>query len=147
MTLFEALQRGGRGEGDGGGGRGGLTAIGTQRFALVASHGQERVKTEGGVVVEVVVAQGFGNESLGQEFMHGVVAITLVALIGKGFGELGGEAEAGIDLAEQQRATVAGEVAAGEIGQDLAAAQVSKEERLSRTDSLARGGSAGWHKA
>ena len=128
MTLFEALQRGRRGEGDGGGGRGGLTAIGAQRFALVASHGQEWVTAEGGVVVEVVVAQGFGEEALGQEFAQGVIAIAPVARVGEGLGEAGGEAEADIDLAQEQRAAIAGEVAAGEIGQDLAAAQVGKEQ-------------------
>jgi hypothetical protein len=48
-------------------------------------------------------------------------------------------------LAQEQRAAITGEVAAGEIGHDLAAAKVSKEQRLSRTDCRARGGSAGRH--
>ena len=100
VTLFEALQSGGRGEGDTGGGRGGLAAIGTQRFSLVTSHGQEWVNAEGGVVVEVVVAHSVAEEPLGQEFAHGVSAITLGALVGLGLGEPGGEAQAGIDMAQ-----------------------------------------------
>jgi hypothetical protein len=85
------------------------------------------------VIVEVAVAQGVADEPLGQEFLHGVIAIAMVARLGKGLGEAGGETEAGIALAEQ-RAALAGEVAAGETGHDLAATEVGKEQWLSRTD-------------
>ena len=74
-----------------------------------------------------------------------MIAITLVTLVGEGLGEAGGEPKAGIDLAQEQRAAITGEVTAGEIGHDLAAAEVGKEQRLSRTDCRARCGSAGSH--
>jgi hypothetical protein len=53
-----------------------------------------------------------------------------IALIVEADGQGAGEAEAMVGLAQQQRAAVGGERAAGEIGHDLAATQVLKEQRL-----------------
>jgi len=126
VALFEALQGGGGGQGRGAV----VAAVGAQGLALVAGDGQERIAAQGGVIVEVVVAQGLGQEALEQQLAHGVVAVAGVAGVGEGAGQGGAQPQAGIELTQEQDAAVAGEVAAGEIGHDLAAAQVLKEERL-----------------
>ena len=53
-----------------------------------------------------------------------------IEAIDKTGGHLAAQAQAAVDLAQEQRASVAGEVAAAEVGDDAAGAQIAKEQRL-----------------
>ena len=62
--------------------------------------------------------------------MESVIHKAGVALVVKTIGQCQRETQAVIGLAQQQRAAVGGEGAAGEIGHDLARTEVLKEQRL-----------------
>jgi len=79
------------------------------------------------VIVEVVVAQRQTVEALGQQLFERVIAVTRVAPVGEGLGQRARHSQPAIQLAQEQRLAVAGEVATGKIGHDLARTQVCKE--------------------
>jgi hypothetical protein len=99
------------------------------------------------VIVAILVAQRQGAEPLGKQLGQPVVAVARVTPVGEGFRQRARQAEAAINLAQQQRAAVAGEVAAGKISDDLAGAEVLKEQRLMVTVCLRNGGAGCFHKA
>ena len=75
------------------------------------------------MVVEVLVAQGQGVDPLGEEVLQRVLDQLGVAMVGEAGGELADDAGELLDLAEQQGAAVGGDVAAVEVGEDLAGAE------------------------
>ena len=92
------------------------------------------------MIVEVLATQRQTVEPLGQQLGHGVIDIAGVARVVKAAGQRAGQAQAVIDLAEQEHAAVAGEIPGGELGDDLAGTEVLKEQRLVVTVCRARGG-------
>ncbi len=82
------------------------------------------------MVVEVLVAQGQALDPLGEQVFERVIGVAGIAPVGEGLGERARQAQPAIQLAQEQRATVAGEATAGKISDDLARAEVLKEERL-----------------
>ena len=119
-----------------------MPAVRAQRVALVAGGGQERVAPQPIVVVEVLVTQRQAVEALGQEFRESVVDQTRIAPVAEAAGQLAGQSQAAVHLAQQEHPAVAGERAAGKIGHDFARAQVVKEQRLALT--VCRTSSGGW---
>jgi hypothetical protein len=107
-----------------------------ERIGFVAGDVQERIATQLVVIVEVFVAQGQPFEPLRQEFFQPVLDKAWVALIVEALGQRPRHAQAVIDLAQQQRPTVAGERAAGEIGHDFSMTQGLKEQRLIVTEGV-----------
>jgi hypothetical protein len=99
------------------------------------------------MIVAILVAQRLGAEPLGEQFAQPVIAVARVAPIGEGCRQRARQPQAAIHLAQQQRAPVAGEVAAGKIGDDLARTQVLKEQRLVVTVCLRNGGAGCFHRA
>ena len=95
---------------------------------LADDGGQQGVAAEVVVVVEVLVAQGQGVDPLGEEFLDGVLDEVGVAVVGEAGGELADDAGESLGLAEQQGAAVGGDVAAVEVGEDLAGAEHGKVE-------------------
>ena len=94
---------------------------------------QRRVGAEGQVVVEVLVAQGQGDDPLGEQGPLVVVDPCRVAGVGDGFVE--GPEQPGrlADLAEQQGTGVGGEPAAEEVGDQGLGAEAGKGEGLAIT--------------
>ena len=88
----------------------------------------KRVAAEVVVVVEVLVAQGQGVDPLGEEVLDGVLDEVGVAVVGEAGGELADDPGESLGLAEQQGAAVGGDVAAVEVGEDLAGAEHGKVE-------------------
>src|SRR6266496_6377782 len=109
----------------------------SQRIGLAAGHSQERVQPQALVIINVLVLQGRSENALAQHLLHRVVHPDGVALVVKTFRQLRRQAEVDIDLAQQERAGVGGEGAAGEIGLHAAGAQVIKEKRLTGSDHAA----------
>ena len=122
-------------------------AVAAQRIGLVAGGGQERIVPERVVIVEVVGAQRQTVEPLGEQVFERVIAIARVAPVGERLGQRAGQSPAAIQLAQEQRAAVAGEVAAGKIGDDLAGAEVLKKQRLVVTVCSRNGGAGCFHGA
>ena len=80
------------------------------------------------MVVEVLVAQGQGVDPLGDQLLDGVLDEVGVAVVGEAGGELADDPGESLGLAEQQGAAVGGDVAAVEVGEDLAGAEHGKVE-------------------
>ena len=97
-------------------------------IGLPDDGGEQRVAAEVVVVVEVLVSQGQGVDPLGDEFLDGVFDEVGIAVVGEAGGELSDDAGESLGLAEQQRAAVGGDVAAVEVGEDLAGAEHGKVE-------------------
>ncbi len=120
-------------------------AVLAQWITLLAGHRQQRIAAQLRVVVEVFVAQRQGHDPLGQQFGQRMIHEARVAVIAETVGQRAAQPEALVHLPEQQRAAVGGEGAPGEIGHDLATAQVWKEERWVVTDCRRSGGGVRFH--
>ena len=82
------------------------------------------------MIIKVFVAQGRSEEALAQYLLHQMVHPERVALVVKAVRQFRTQPEVGIDLAQQQRAGIAGESAAGEIGLHFAGSQVIEKKGL-----------------
>ena len=127
--------------------RGRMQPVAAQGIGLVTGDGQERIVPERVVIVEVLVAQRQAAEPLGEQVFERVVAVARVAPVGEGLDQRARHAQTAIHLAHQQRAAIAGEIAAGKIRDHLAGAEVLKEERLVVTVCWRKGGAGCFHKA
>jgi hypothetical protein len=80
------------------------------------------------MVVEVFVAQGQAVDALGDEFLQGVFDEIGIAEICETGGELAKDAGELLGLPQQQGATIGGDVATVEVGENLAGAEDGKIE-------------------
>ena len=71
------------------------------------------------MVVEVFVAQSQGVDPLGNELLAGVLGELRITMVGEARGELADDAGEILRFAEQQAATVGGDVAPIKRGEDL----------------------------
>lgn len=124
---------------------GGMEAVLSQRVGFVAGGGQQRIQPQARVIVEVFLTQGQPVQALGQELFHGMVHIRLRARIVEAPGQGSRQAQARIDLAQEQRAAIAGECPAGKIRDHFARTQVLKEQRLVLTLCRRRSGVEQFH--
>ena len=138
---FQAVQRARRGQSRAAKGR--IEPVPAQRIELVASRGQEGIAAQEGVVIEILVTQRQPVKPLGQKLGQRMINKAGVARIAETGGQRAGQTQAVIDLAQQQHAAVTGEVAGGEVGDDLACPEIGKEQRLVMTDCRRSGGGAG----
>jgi len=99
------------------------------------------------VIVASLVAQRLGAEPLGEQLGERVIAVARVAPVGEGFRQRARQAEAAINLSQEQCAAVAGVVAAGKIGAHRAGAELFKEQRLGVTVCFGRRGAGSFHGA
>jgi hypothetical protein len=87
------------------------------------------------------------QKPLGQQIGHGMFDKAGMALIAETSRQPGGQAQGEIDLAEQQHPAVAGESAAGKIGDHFSGTEVLKEQRLIPTVCRRRSGGGWFHLA
>ncbi len=85
------------------------------------------------VIVEVLVAERDPEDALGQHVTLLVGDACGVAWVGQGGVQLVDQSQVPIDLAEQQRPAVAGDVAAIEVGDDPLGAEAGKDDRIAVT--------------
>ena len=137
---FQPVERRGRGQGRAA--QGWMAAVPPERIELVALRGQQRIAAPEGVVIELLITQRQPVEPLGQQLREPMIDEAGGARGVETGGQRAGQAQAVIDLAEQEHAGGGGEVAPGKIGDDLAGAEVLKEQRLPGTV-CGRGGGAG----
>jgi hypothetical protein len=125
----------------------GEAAILAERIGFVADDGQQRVAAHLGMIVEVFVPQRQSGEALHHEWLELVIDEARVARVVETFSHGAREAQAMVGLAEQQRAAVGGERAAGEIRHDMTWTEVAKQQRLILTSCRRRGGKWSFHLA
>src|SRR5262249_14934057 len=103
-----------------------------------ANHGcQQGVVPQVIMVVEVLIAQSQSVDSLGDEMLKRVLDELRVTMIREARGELLDDPGERLGLAEQQAATVGGNVTAIESGDDLARAK-SREIQVGRVGRVER---------
>lgn len=81
-------------------------AAGAERGVLADEDAQEGIEAERVVVVEVLVAEAEGEDALAENVAEGVRDVCGIAVVDEVAGELLEEAEAGVDLAEEDSAGV-----------------------------------------
>jgi hypothetical protein len=95
---------------------------------LIASAAFILIRTGG--ITEIFIAQGQPVEALIEQLLDAMIDEPLVARIAEAGGQFTAQAQAAIDLAEQKRAAVGAQVAAGKVGLHLAGTQVLEKKRL-----------------
>ena len=103
--MFEARHRGRRSE------RGGVIERQAVRTEL-----EHRIVAQAVRVVTILVAAADLKDSLCQQVAIGMADVALVTTIVQGFGDALGQSDLPIDAAQQQRAKVGRQTAAGEVG-------------------------------
>jgi hypothetical protein len=120
------------------GGQRGVAVVGeetilTEWVGFVSRDRQERIVAQLVVVIEVAVAQRDGTDPLEEQLFQGVIDEASIVMIDKAAGQAGGQAQALIDLAQEQNATVCGEGATRKIGFDAARTEVLEQHGLRAT--------------
>jgi hypothetical protein len=82
------------------------------------------------MIIEILVASGQPQQTLGNEFAHGVFDQERVAQIAKAPGQGARNPQTLINLTQQEHAAIAAERPCGEVCHDLARTQRIKEQRL-----------------
>ena len=101
-----------------------------QRILFTNHHGKERIESQKMMIIEILVASGQPQQTLGNEFAHGVFDQEWVAQIAKAAGQGARNPQTLIELTQQEHAAIAAEVSCGEVRHDLARTQRIKEQRL-----------------
>lgn len=121
--------------------------IRSQRIHLVAGRRQQRVQPQTLMIMEIFIAPRQPVDSLRHPLLDRVIDEALVPDILKTPGQRSGHPPLLIGRAQQEYAAVAGERAAGKIGDHLTRTQVLKEQRLVLTACRRRSGEWCFHLA
>jgi len=92
------------------------------------------------MIIEILVASGQPQQTLGNQFANGVFDQEGVAQIAKAPGQGPRNPQTLIDLAQQEHAAITAEVSCGEVGDDLTRTEAIKEQRLKLGEKLGRSG-------
>ena len=107
----------------------GAASAAPAHVGLAGRGGQQGIAAQRRVVVEILVAQGDGLHALRQKFGQRVLDVARVALVAETRRQSRGQPQPLIERAQEKRAAVAAERAAGEIGHDGAATEGLKLDR------------------
>ena len=88
----------------------------SQQVGFAHTESQERIGAQAIVIVQVFVAQGQRDQALRQQFPQGMIAIPRVTLVEEALAEGLADSILAVDLTQQERAAIAAEVTAREIG-------------------------------
>ena len=123
---------------------GGL-AVRAERIGFVCRHRQQRIAPQVRMIVQILVAERQGVQSLRHQLSHPVLDETRVASVVKTTRQSAREPHRAIHLPQEQRPTVAAQVTTAEIGDDLARTQGLKVQRDLLT--VCRWLGAGWSRS
>ena len=118
---FQPVQRGRSGQG--GVAKLRHKAILPRWIELFAGGGQERIPAQLRVIIQVLVTQGHGVKTLGQQMLQGMIDPLLLALVHETLGQPPHRPQSPVDLTQQHHAPVAGQETCGEIRDDLTSFQ------------------------
>ena len=82
------------------------------------------------MIIEILVASGQPQQTLGHQFANGVFDQERVAQIAKAPGQGARNPQTLIDLTQQEHAAITAEVSCGEVGDHLTRTQAVKEQGL-----------------
>ena len=87
-------------------------------------EGQQAVRAQGVVVVDILVAEDQREHALGDQIPHGMFAAAGIAVVGEAGGDAPGELEDGVGGAQQQGPSIGGHATTVKGGDDLATTEV-----------------------
>ena len=105
----------------------------TQHILLPSRRGQQRIAPQVGVIVEVFITQRQRVNALSEQFPHAVVDERGIASIHKTSRQSAGDAQARINLSEQECTAIATELSAGKISHDIAGPEFIKKQLTGET--------------
>ena len=112
------------------------SALAAKGILFTDSHGKERIEPQKIMIVEILVACSQAQQTLGDQFAHGVFDKERITRIVKAAAQGSRDAQTLIDLTQEQHPCIAAEIAGRKVGHDLARTQIVKaEEQGLRTDS------------
>jgi hypothetical protein len=120
----------------------GATPLGPEHIDFTRRRRQQRIAAQRGVIIEILITQRETIKALGESLSHRVLDQIGPASIDKAARQSAAQTQRGIDLAQEQRAAIAAEGAAGKLGHDFSRTEVLKEHRLGET--LCVTGVGGW---
>ena len=92
------------------------SASASKRILFTDSHGKERIEPQKIMVVEILVPCGQAQQTLGDQFAHGMFDKERIARIGKAAGQGARDTQALIDLTQEQHPPIAAEIASRKVG-------------------------------
>src|SRR5260370_37307853 len=106
------------------------STLSSQRILFPDRYGKERIEPQKIMIIEILIACGQSQQTLGHQFADGVFDQKRVTEIAKAPGQGPRETQALINLAQQEHAAIAAEVSRGEVGNHLTRTQAIKEQGL-----------------
>src|ERR1700752_1439520 len=118
------------------------SAPASKRILFTDSHGKERIEPQKIMIVEILVPCGHAQQTLGDQFAHGVFDKERITRIVKAAGQGPGDAQALIDLTQEQHPPITAEITCRKVGDDPTRTEVIKteEQRLRTERRLGRSG-------
>src|SRR5258708_22676146 len=109
-------------------------------ISLTDSHGKEGMEPQKIMIVEILVPCGHAQQTLGDQFAHGVFDKERITRIVKAAGQGPRDAQALIDLTQQQHPPIAADIACRKVGDYLARTELlkTKEQGLRAEGGLGR---------
>jgi hypothetical protein len=90
-----------------------------EHILLAHSRGKERIAPQVGMVVEVLVTQSQGKQTLPHQLGHTVLDAQRIARIGEALGNRAADTQTRIDLAQKKKPAIGTQRAAAEIGDNF----------------------------
>src|ERR1700757_232954 len=91
----------------------------SKRILFTDSHGKEWIEPQQIMIIEILVARGQAQQTLGDQFAHGVFGKERVTMIAKATSQAARDAQALINLAQQQHAAISTDMSRREVSNDL----------------------------
>ena len=116
------------------------SAPASKRILFTDSHGKERIEPQKIMIIEILVPCRHAQQTLGDQFAHGVFDQERITRIVKAAGQGPRDAQALIDLTQEQHPPIAAEIACRKVGDYLARTEVikTKEQGLRAERGLGR---------
>src|SRR6476660_2475524 len=112
----------------------------SKRILFTDSHGKERIEPQKIMIIEILVPCGHAQQTLGDQFAQGMFDKERITRIVKAAGQGPRDAQALIDLTQEQHPPIAAEIACRKVGYDLTRTEVvkAKEQGLRAERGLGR---------
>jgi len=102
------------------------SAPASKRILFTDSHGKERIEPQKIMIIEILVPCGHAQQTLGDQFAHGVFDKERITRIVKAAGQGPRDAQALIDLTQEQHPPIAAEIACRKVSDYLARTELIK---------------------
>ena len=116
------------------------SAPASKRILFTDRHGKERIDSQKIMIIEILVPCSHAQQTLGDQFAHGVFDKERITRIVKAAGQGPRDAQALIDLTQEQHPPIAAEIACRKVSDYLARTELikTKEQGLRAEGGLGR---------